>query len=535
MTGTIKKRIDLKNLNEWIETRQGLYLILILSAVLKFSLLLALSEKAINEDGVLYISAAQQFALGDFDAGLALYPMPVYSFLIMLVHFLIPNWVLAARIISITSLVFVLFPLYLITKELFGRRAAFWAGIVFAIAPQPNSWAMDVIRGPVFILFFAWASYFAVKYIQLPKITNILATACFAWISVFFRIEGIIFIPFFLIFLIVMAILKKDGNVQIIKGIFIWIAIPLFSLAFLFSITDLTLYNYNRFDWVMSNIKEMFNLQFLDNYHKIYDYLKNIENSPPFTGWQNSFATIARKYMPVVYLLGALEVLIKTIFPLNIIPLLLGLRCSFSRSRLLILTLTIFYFVMVYYSLIARDILPTRFLFVPAFFLFPWIGRGMERILKSSPRSLKPKSVFAITAIVFLLLPVVKSIHWAGRQDKVICRAGEWLTGKSELQKARMIATDPRIPFYAGRNPYSRSEKDFLRYDQGLHNHAAMEQYAKANHVDVIIVRVSKKKKNLIPNFEYYNKLKEFKGRNRIAIIYISSKFNTNFSQKDKP
>jgi hypothetical protein len=46
---------------------------------LAIKIILALFTKVINPDGVLYITAAQHFASGDFKAGLAIYPMPAYS------------------------------------------------------------------------------------------------------------------------------------------------------------------------------------------------------------------------------------------------------------------------------------------------------------------------------------------------------------------------------------------------------------------------------------------------------------------------
>jgi len=82
----------MEKVSDLTETKKGLFFLLGLSAVIKVLLLIALSGKAINNDGLLYISAAQQFASGHFREGLALYPMPLYSFFITIVHFLISDW-----------------------------------------------------------------------------------------------------------------------------------------------------------------------------------------------------------------------------------------------------------------------------------------------------------------------------------------------------------------------------------------------------------------------------------------------------------
>ena len=144
----------LKNISRLSEKQKALLFLLSISALLKVSL--ALSVKVINPDGDDFILAAQQFASWHFSEGLALSPVPFFPLLITLVHFFVPDWITAARAATILPLVLALIPLYLLTHELFGRRPAFWASLVFALAPFPNECATDVIRGPMFLFFLAW-------------------------------------------------------------------------------------------------------------------------------------------------------------------------------------------------------------------------------------------------------------------------------------------------------------------------------------------------------------------------------------------
>ena len=123
------------NLPKLLEYKNGLVFVLCLSLVIKT--IFALFTKVINPDGVLYITAAQQFASGDFGAGLAIYPMPAYSLLILFVHFFIRDWIIAALVLNIVMSVFVLIPLYLLTKNLFDQRVAFWACVAFAFHHCP--------------------------------------------------------------------------------------------------------------------------------------------------------------------------------------------------------------------------------------------------------------------------------------------------------------------------------------------------------------------------------------------------------------
>ncbi len=167
----------LKHFSKWTERKEALYFLLCFSALLKLSI--TLSNNVINSDGILYIAAAQEFATGHFSEGLALFPLPLYPYLLSVIHNFVPNWIIAARFISITTLVLAVIPLYLLTNDLFNRKAAFWGSLAFSLAPVPNGWAMDVIRGPAFVFVFAWAVYFAQRTIQSSRLLYFLMAVFF--------------------------------------------------------------------------------------------------------------------------------------------------------------------------------------------------------------------------------------------------------------------------------------------------------------------------------------------------------------------
>jgi len=515
----------IEKISDWTETKKGLYFILGLSAFIKVLVLIALSGTAINNDGLLYISAAQQFASGNFREGLALYPMPLYSFLITIVHFIISDWVLAARLISLLSMVLAIIPLYLISKELFNYRIAFWGCIAFALTPLPNSWVVYVTRGPVFIFFFAWAVYFALKAIRSKKTGFFVLTAVFSWFTILLRLEGIIFIPAFFFFLLYFAISKKQERGFFFKGICIWICFLVILGGALILLGGAGGMSFNRADQVVQVLQDTANLSFLDNYRLMYDHLNQIENSPPFSGAHYSFAENARNFMLVIYLLGFFEAFIKAIFPLFVIPLFLGFKHSLTRSHILVLFIVVSFLLVFYYSLIVRDFISPRFLFVPAFLLFPWIGAGMERIFNFVKRSSKQKILAAVFIVIFILVPVGKVANSCKKLDNAISLAGKWLGKDPKFNNARIITNEIRIPFYAGRELYSNREKDLIKYDSSSRGYMGMEKFAIAKKADLFIIRISKKEKDLIPEFEHFIKIKEISGRKRIAVIYSSREF----------
>ena len=154
--------------------------------------------------------------------GLAIYPMPLYPYLISLVHKLIPNWVLAGRLISYFSMTLTVVPLYLLSKDLFDRRASFWGCIAFTLLPETLLQSNSVMRDPSFFLFAMWAVYFAQKALQTKRLIHLSGSALFAWFSTLFRIEGLIIFPAYFCFLIVLAISKGDQRKDYIRMMAAW-------------------------------------------------------------------------------------------------------------------------------------------------------------------------------------------------------------------------------------------------------------------------------------------------------------------------
>jgi len=497
------------SLPKLFEYKNGLVFVLCLSLVIK--IILVLFTKVINPDGVLYITAAQQFASGDFAAGLATYPMPAYSLLILLIHFFIRDWIIAALVINVLMSVAILVPLYLLTEDLFDHRAAFWACVAFALSPLPNHWSVEVIRDPSFMFFFAWAAYFGHRAIRTGKSFFFFLAALFGMASAVFRFEGLVFLPCSILFLIGLSVWKAQNRIACIKGIGILIALPLVIVTTLFLLAGSNWASYSRLNEFIQKAQSLLNLGFLDNYKLIHAQLERLGAG----SYGYNFTEIARHYIPVIYLIGFVEVFIKVLFPAYLIPLILGLKKSELHSRGYILFLAGCYFLSMYVFHISMNFMKYRFLSVPTFLLYPWIGVGMDRLIVLFKKSSKPLILAAILLLVFVCAPIYRSMGVLWKQDDVVKIAGKWLAQRPEFQGARMIATDIRVPFYAERG------SEYIRYGDSRSHHG-IEQVALSNNIDVIIIRKSIKRKASIPELDYFRRVKEFVGRKSIVVIYFS-------------
>jgi len=495
------------------ETKRDLLILFLLSAALKISI--SLFIKVINHDAVVYITAAQKIAQGAFREALAIYGMPLYPLLIALTHYVIPNWIAAARLVSIVASTFTIIPLYLLTKEIFYRKAALWASLAFSLLPLSNHLSIEVVRGPLFLFFLALSTYFANRAINSKKLIHFLLSSLICLFAMLYRIEGFILYIFYLLYIFYIFLRHPKEKVTLLISIFIFIALPL-SLIALGSLLFETGWSmtFNRVDEVIRELKVFFSLQFLDNYKFIYKQLETLEISLPHRPKALNLIEITRHYMPLIYFIGLLESFIKALFPLYLIPLAVGLWNARNRNAVLLLLLAACYFLMSYYYMISMDSIRERFLLTPAFLLLPWIGVGIDRLHMYVKGSSKQRLFTILLVILLALLPAYRSLKIIWKQDTVLLEAGKWIAAVPQFQAAEIITTDSRVPFYAGRGAHYNwyPSPDYL----------SMEAVAESSRFDLLVIKQSKKNRSLAPPFKKFIKVKEFIGIKDIVSIYCS-------------
>jgi len=263
-------------------------------------------------------------------------------------------------------------------------------------------------------------------------------------------------------------------------------------------------------------IKRFFNLGFLDSYKSIHDRLEALETSGPDKPPVQNFIEIARHYMAAIYLIGLLESFSKALFPLYLVPLVVGFWKARNRNAFFVALLAGCYLLMSYYLLIRLDSIRVRHLLTPAFLLHPWIGVGIDRIVVYVKGSSRQRLLAILILFLLGVLPIYRSVKILWKQDTVLVKAGKWIADIPEFQAAKIITNDKRVPFYAARGV------DFDSYLSSDFFH--MEDIALERQLDLLIMKVPKKRENSTPRLTKFRKVKEFLGKKNIVIIYCSPK-----------
>jgi 4-amino-4-deoxy-L-arabinose transferase-like glycosyltransferase len=513
-----------RELTQIPESSRALPLLLMLSAILMGALFIVRWNADLNFDGEIYISAARKYAAGMYREGLAIYPMPLYPYLISLIHRLIPNWILAGRLISYFSMTLTVVPLYLLSKDLFNRRAAFWGCIAFTLLPETLLHSNSVMRDPPFFLFAMCAVYFAQKALRSKRLIHLLGSALFAWFSTFFRIEGLIIFPVYFCFFVVLAISKSDQRKDYSRMMVAWGGLFACLIAAIYIGVESRGEIINRFgNWALF-FRGFRDLSFLENYHRISAQLQQMQDASLNSIVGQHFAETARQLMELIYLLGMLHVFTKVILAVNIIPLLWGLfRARHTERHVFVLLLTSCLFVLTYGFFIWNDILLARYLFMPAVLLCPWIGLGIDRILIFAQACYYKEFIIGCVLLLVFTAPALTFDKYFTNKDDLKSRAGSWIAKQEGLRNLKIIFSDPGVKFHAGMAmAFASDENKILHQSPDDKNFSKIAHVALENKADLIVIYSRADKRKDIADFEGYKEMKEFNDKNKFIKIYVS-------------
>ncbi len=178
----------------------GIYLFVLIGSV-SIAVWSVIADPIINNDGILYIQAAEALTRGDLGAALSLHKWPFYSFLIALVQKITGlETILIAHVLNglfnvASCIVFIL----LISEFGGGRRTLLIAALIIVFFPGLNELRSFVIRDHGYIALYLSSFYFLLHALRASDKRLLLGSMLFMGVATLFRIEGFVFlfaIPF---------------------------------------------------------------------------------------------------------------------------------------------------------------------------------------------------------------------------------------------------------------------------------------------------------------------------------------------------
>jgi hypothetical protein len=501
------------------ESRYGFLAVFGFGLLLMGALFIARWKADLNLDGEVFLSAARKFAEGRFQEGLSIYSLPLYPYLITLLHDLIPDWVIAGRLVSYLFMTLLIIPLYFLTRDLFDRQAAFWSCVIYALWPDTLLNSFSVLRDPVFFFCILCSVYSAQKALTSHRLDHVAISAALAWCSTLFRVDGLILIPVFGAVATVMAI--KPGGHRSVYGrmLAVWGGLFIILSAGAFWVLEYRSAIGGRFDNWVAISGEFFNLE---NFQQISSQLQLMQDSARHSVVGLKFAGVAKQLIVPIYLLGILFMLIKVILPIHLITLVFGFRgVRYHVGHIFVLLTAVCFLGMLGAFFIWHDYMLYRHLFTPALLVCPWIGAGITKILDAARRLPRGRLVVAGLVLVVFIFPTSKFNHYFSKPDDLKSRAGLWIAQQSDFQNMRIFFNDAVVAFHTGREiNFYRDGPTQLYLEVDDKDFSGIEPVALKKNIDLLVLYTRRRAGNELPRFRQYAEIREFSGNDRVVTIY---------------
>lgn len=451
----------------------------LLGLALAFSFLLKMAyvyaNPVVNRDAAVYIAAAQKFSAGEYAEMLQHYPMPVYPVLLALVHALIPDWILAGRLLSAIPLLLCIFPLYLLSARLFGRSSAVAAAMLFAVLPVFNEAATEIIRDPLFLLATLGSLALLAEYCCRKSTILFAAAMTCAVLSSLLRIEGVIMLVL-LPALYLWHVRDQLNRRSLWRMVFVML-MPFALLGIVLgSFAQLGMESWSRVPEVLAWIHGVFTLNIFDTYQELQELLRGFEQQTPGANLRNNLIETARHYVPLLYVIGLVEILVKEVFPLSLLALWAvykNRRCSNEQiaapgnrvSTAIVLWPWIIFVLLNLLFCLVYNFTTTRYMWVPIVMTLPATGYGIE-LWRQGMAARSP--IFIALIAVFFLAPAFKSIADIPVRNPTVSQAGAWLQSYDPQGQKKALFNDRSISIYANRiyAPTQDNAFDFISRNQ---------------------------------------------------------------------
>jgi len=465
-----------------MKTNWKLLIIFVIALILR--LILVGLHKVIEEDGIIFATAAKNLILGNGLLDLELKAAsnaitPFYSIFIGLGYLILKNAELSGRLISAIFGALLIVPVYLLAKEIYNKKIGLIAAFLTAIYPVLVFLSSIVYADSIYYFLVMFGAYFGWIALKRDNKWLFLVTGVFFALSYLTRIEGGGYLV--IVFGFIVLFNKKDWK-KILKYVgFVLIGFLIISLPYFVFI-------HNETGLWLTNAKSSLVFEFGKSNPDSDEHERNFfelvdEDSVRRDVYREKYESILKPIFRDPG--GFLKNYFKNSFIENrelvvIFPLLLFLIMFFGifKSEGLIKQSYLLLFVLYPLLLYPLFFILTRYLVcvIPIFII--WMSKGLEEINKIS----KKLGYFAFLLVVFVSLTgIVMSLSHEefglSKQASEYKEMGEWL--KENGYEGKTIMSRKAWATY-----YSNSRQVYLPYAE----FDEVERYGCLNNVDLVVI-----------------------------------------------
>ncbi|MFH0994706.1 MAG: glycosyltransferase family 39 protein [Pseudomonadota bacterium] len=397
---------------------------LVILTGLGLRLWVGLHTMIINPDGALYIHQAMALYFKNWNSlktcGLTF--LSSYPVLIAGGYYLVHDWILSARLISLFFGTAMLVPLYLMLKEWVREDSAILGLLVFAVTPVLVSNSVELVRDPICWFFLCAGAFAVIRQATTHSPWLLLVSSLCFLAAIWARIEAVLFLAVTLGYL---CFQKNRRTINILTYLSPLLAIMFFSIAGLM-ISGLSFNDLHRGHEIAGKFIES-----IRQYQKMAESIKDLAWSSP-NPFMEFFLPEARNMIWLIAFGTLLNRFLEAFFYPFVVFYIVGLsgiRCKIrSDSRLLYLAiLTISSLALLYMHTLATWMLYYRFfgiVMIPSAILCAF---GMERLLEILPRrlSVQPATVFLAIFLLIIGVSLPKNLKSPDMDKSVFIRIGE--------------------------------------------------------------------------------------------------------------
>lgn len=182
-------------IRRWLSPQWPGALLLVVLAALLLRVWSAWQSGIVNQDAAVYIHQARAINYGQWDqlgAGSMAYLTP-YPALIAAFNVVAGDWIVAARLVSITFSVLTLLVLYALTRTFFARDVSLLLLLIYALNPLFVSSGVDVVKDPAAWFFVAAGMFAFVKGLGAFRPSLLLGSSILFLFAAWMRVEALVF------------------------------------------------------------------------------------------------------------------------------------------------------------------------------------------------------------------------------------------------------------------------------------------------------------------------------------------------------